>query len=232
HPAAAQACVYPNRTLYNAETPDCFFRRFTPDGKYLVAFNRNLSGLLVFRVLTASASPHQLANTTAAAAAATAAAADGKSEFWHFFQLAWSQTFTAANESLHRDLCLVTADNRYIIAVRLRRVDLANASANSLGRTPPAPPNTLTCIKALEDITVLVIDIHSGRLVDSREYLSDIIYLSGHNGVSLYEDRLCLLSLKHQCLRILRIGADGRLTNLYDIGWNTREDDAAPEHAL
>ncbi|KAJ2485592.1 hypothetical protein EV174_001625 [Coemansia sp. RSA 2320] len=213
-------------------TGDAAIEFFSIRRKYLVAFNRNLSGLLVFRVLTASASPHQLANTTAAAAAATAAAADGKSEFWHFFQLAWSQTFTAANESLHRDLCLVTADNRYIIAVRLRRVDLANASANSLGRTPPAPPNTLTCIKALEDITVLVIDIHSGRLVDSREYLSDIIYLSGHNGVSLYEDRLCLLSLKHQCLRILRIGADGRLTNLYDIGWNTREDDAAPEHAL
>ncbi|KAJ2866572.1 hypothetical protein GGH94_001464 [Coemansia aciculifera] len=215
HPSAPQSCIYPNRTIYNVETPDCFFRRFTPDGKYLLAFNRSLSGLLVFRVLTATASAQQLAD---------ASAAEGKSEFYHFFQLAWAQSYTTIGESLHRDLCLVSSDNRYIIAVRLCRADLASA--------PSPPPNTLACIKAMEDITVLVIDIHTGRLVDEREYSSDIIYLSGHNGVSLYADRLCLLSLKYQCLRILRIGPDGHLTDLHEIGWNTSDDDAVLEQAL
>ncbi|KAJ2095836.1 hypothetical protein GGI09_004675, partial [Coemansia sp. S100] len=214
-PSAPQSCIYPNRTIYHVETPDCFFRRFTPDGKYLIAFNRSLSGLLVFRVLTATASAQQLAD---------ASAAEGKSEFYHFFQLAWAQSYTAIGESLHRDLCLVSSDNRYIIAVRLCRADLASA--------PTPPPNTLTCIKAMEDITVLVIDIHTGRLVDEREYPSDIIYLSGHNGISLYEDRLCLLSLKYQCLRLLRIGPDGCLTDLHDIGWNTSDGDAVLEQAF
>ncbi|KAJ2741548.1 hypothetical protein GGI20_005110 [Coemansia sp. BCRC 34301] len=216
HPTNPLSCIYPNRTIYNVETPDCFFRRFTPDGNYLVAFNRSLTGLLVFHVINAAASVQQLAD---------AAAADGKSEFWHFFQLAWSQSYTAIGESLHRDLCLLSSDNRFIIAVRLRRADFA------MPLTAP-PPNSLTCIKAMEDITVLVIDIQSSRLVDKREYPSDIIYLSGHNGVSLYADRLCLLSLKHQCLRILRIAYDGRLTDLHEIGWNTRDDDAVLEHSL
>ncbi|KAJ2442797.1 hypothetical protein GGF42_006840, partial [Coemansia sp. RSA 2424] len=217
YPAAPQSCIYPNRTIYNVETPDCFFRRFTPDGRYLIAFNRSLTGLLVFRVANASASAQLLADA--------ATESGGKSEFWHFFQLAWAQSYTTIGESLHRDLCLMSSDNRFVIAVRLRRADFA------MPLTSP-PPNSLTCIKAMEDITVLVIDVHSGRLVDVREYPSDIIYLSGHNGVSVYADRLCLLSLKHQCLRILRIGHDGRLTDLHEIGWNTRDDDAVLEHTL
>ncbi|KAJ1671059.1 acid phosphatase det1, partial [Coemansia sp. RSA 25] len=175
YPAAPQSCIYPNRTIYNVETPDCFFRRFTPDGRYLIAFNRSLTGLLVFRVANAAASAQLLADA--------ATESGGKSEFWHFFQLAWAQSYTTIGESLHRDLCLMSSDNRFIIAVRLRRADFA------MPLTSP-PPNSLTCIKAMEDITVLVIDVHSGRLVDVREYPSDIIYLSGHNGVSIYADRL------------------------------------------
>ncbi|KAJ1824083.1 hypothetical protein GGH91_000255 [Coemansia sp. RSA 2671] len=165
--------------------------------------------------MSATASAQQLADVSAA---------QGKSEFYHFFQLAWASSYTAIGESLHRDLCLLSEDSRFIIAVRLCRADLASA--------PSPPPNTLACIKAMEDITVLVIDIQTGRLVDEREYPSDIIYLSGHNGISLYADRLCLLSLKYQCLRILRIGPDGHLTDLHEIGWNTRDDDAVFEQAL
>ncbi|KAJ2891906.1 acid phosphatase det1, partial [Coemansia aciculifera] len=227
-PTAPLSCIYPNRTIYNVETPDCFFRRFTPDGLFLIAFNRSLTGLLVFRVKNTSATAQQLSNASCPSSSSSLTATNnGKSEFWHFFQLAWSQSYTTIGESLHRDLCLLSSDNRFIIAVRLRRANFAMPHTQ-----PPPPPNSLTCIKAMEDITLLVIDVQSGRLVDSREYPSDIIYLSGHNGVSIYGDRLCLLSLKHQCLRILRISRDGRLTDLHEIGWNTRDDDFALEHAL
>ncbi|KAI7821304.1 De-etiolated protein 1 Det1-domain-containing protein [Kickxella alabastrina] len=237
HTDLIHSCIYPNRTIYNVETPDCHFKRFTPDGKYLIGFNRTLSGLQIFRVLNASASTAQLVE---------AGCVPQKSEFWHFFKLAWSQSYTNFGESLHRDLCLVTSNMRHIIAVKLRRSDPnANANVNmdiptssataglsGLQRQQLQRPNVLGCIKAMEDITIMIIDIRTGQLVDTREYPGDIIYLSGHNGISIYEDRLCFLSLKHQCLRILRVKPDGHLVDLQEIGWYTREDDSICEDTL
>lgn len=215
------SCIYPNRTLYNVETPDCTFRRFTPDGKYLIAFKRNLNGIQVFRVITPTVSSQQLQD------------ADGnvKSEFYHFFQLSWTGMFTTVGQSLHRDLCLVTANMRHMVVARISRTDFSSTSVYS--RQPPQQhPNMLTCIRAMDDISILVIDIKTGRLVDSRRYPNDIICLSGHSGVSLYGDRLCILSLKHQCLRILRIERDGHLVDLQEIGWYAHQDDSVCEDAL
>ncbi|PIA13283.1 hypothetical protein COEREDRAFT_89734 [Coemansia reversa NRRL 1564] len=218
-PEAAHSFLYPNRTIYNVETPDCYFRRFTPDGKYLIGFNRILSGIQVFRLTTASPS------TDALVAASTES---DKGEFWQFFDLVWSHTYTGIGETLHRDLCLITADSRHLIAVRLRRSDPASADSTN----QPHFPNTLACVRPMEDVTVLIIDIHTGELLDTREYPNDIIYLTGHNGISIYEDQLCLLSLKYQCLRMLRIERDGRLVAMQDIGWYTREDDSIYEDTL
>ncbi|KAJ2078425.1 hypothetical protein H4R24_004474 [Coemansia sp. RSA 988] len=218
-PEAAHSFLYPNRTIYNVEAPDCYFRRFTPDGKYLIAFNRILSGIQVFRLTTSSPSADSLAGDSSES---------DKGEFWHFFDLVWSRTYTGIGESLHRDLCLTTADSRHLIVVRLRRADPTSADAMN----QPHFPNTLACVRPMEDVTVMVIDIHTGELLDTREYPNDIIYLSGHNGISIFEDRLCLLSLKYQCLRMLRIERDGRLVAMQDIGWYTREDDSICEDTL
>ncbi|KAJ2305324.1 hypothetical protein IWW55_001986 [Coemansia sp. RSA 2706] len=206
---AAHAHVYPNRTIYGVETPDCYFRRFTPDGKYLLAFNRLLTGLQAFRVGTGC--PSTVDNGA------------GKSEFWQFFAPAWTQTLAGACETLHRDVCLVTLDGRHVIVVRVRR-------AEGVGRL--GLPNTLSCIRAMEDITLVVVDVATGAVADTRTYPSDIVYLSGHNGLSLHGDRLCVVSLKHQCLRLLRVGRDGQLADLQEIGWHTREDDAIYDDTL
>ncbi|KAJ2856474.1 hypothetical protein GGI22_003808, partial [Coemansia erecta] len=222
---APGACVYPNRTLYNVETPDCYFRRFTPDGNYLIGFGRNMSGLHVFRVLSPSASAQQLLDAGNVA---------NKSEFWHFFKLAWSRTYTSFGEALHRDLCLVTSNMRHLIIVRLRRADLGSAAAGRQQQQQQQQqlPNALSCIKAMEDITILVVALSNGEIVDTREYPNDIIYLSGHNGISLYEDKLCFLSLKNQCLRILRINSNGTLVDEREIGWHTNPDDAYYDDSL
>ncbi|KAJ2795426.1 hypothetical protein H4R20_005881, partial [Coemansia guatemalensis] len=186
---------------------------------YLIGFNRILSGIQVFRLTTASPSTDALVS---------ASTETDKGEFWQFFDLVWSHTYAGVGESLHRDLCLTTADSRHLIVVRLRRADPAGADATGQSHFP----NTLACVRPMEDVTVLVIDIHTGDLLDTREYPNDIIYLSGHNGISIYEDQLCLLSLKYQCLRMLRIERDGRLVAMQDIGWYTREDDSICEDML
>ncbi|KAJ2687207.1 hypothetical protein GGH99_003312 [Coemansia sp. RSA 1285] len=219
-PDAPGACIYPNRTLYNIETPDCYFRRFTPDGKYLIGFGRNMNGLHVFHVQGSSASTRQLID---------AGTTPSKGEFRHFFKPAWSRSYTGVGEALHRDLCLVTSNMRHLIIVRLRRADfgaMIDRQQHQHQQQASHLPSALSSIKAMEDITVLVLSLSNGDVVDRREYLSDIIYLSGHNGISLYEDKLCLLSLKNQCLRILRINSDGTLIDEREIGWHTQPDDA------
>lgn len=40
--------ITPNYTVINVKTPSCYLRRFTPDGRYLVAFNQNLNGIQIF----------------------------------------------------------------------------------------------------------------------------------------------------------------------------------------
>jgi hypothetical protein len=40
--------VTPSYTIINVKTPNCYLRRFSPDGKYLIAFNQNLNGIHIF----------------------------------------------------------------------------------------------------------------------------------------------------------------------------------------
>ncbi|KAJ1872560.1 hypothetical protein LPJ55_003018 [Coemansia sp. RSA 990] len=210
-----QQHVYPNCTIYGVETPDCHFRRFTPDGKYLIGIDRMQTGLHVFRVATASPATSALLSSGPESA---------KSEFWQFFEPLWARTFTGMGESLHRDLCLTTANSSHIIVARVRRAEAQEERSEH--------PNTLACVRAVEDISLLVIDVRTGQLVDSRMFPSDIVFLSGHSGVSILEDRLCVLSIKHQCLHMMRVGRDGHLSDMHDIGWYTREDDAIYEETL
>ncbi|KAJ2162831.1 hypothetical protein GGF46_000395 [Coemansia sp. RSA 552] len=220
-PEVAHSFMYPNRTIYNVETPDCHFRRFTPDGKFLIGFNRLLSGLQVFRVVNASPSTEALV---------TASTESGKGEFWQVFRLAWARTYTGIGESLHRDLCLVMPNMKHLIVGRIRRADPGRSNAEQTRNA--TYPNALSCVKPVEDISLLVIDIHTGKLIDTRTYHNDVMYLSGHNGISVLEDRICLLSLKNQCLHILRVENSGKLTHLREIGWYAHEDDAIYEETL
>ncbi|KAJ2199893.1 hypothetical protein GGH18_000230 [Coemansia sp. RSA 530] len=216
---AVHAYMYPNRTLYGVETPDCYFRRFSPDGKYLIGFNRQFTGLKVFRVANVSPTTEELQK---------AGTERGKGEFRQFFRLEWANVFTGIGETLHRDLCLVAPSGNHVIVVRMRRTTVASTAE----MMRHAHPNTLTCIQPMEDTTLLVIDIRSGELVDTRTYLGDIICMGGHNGISVYEDQLCLLSLQHQCLRMLRIERNGKLTDMQEIGWYTGQGDCIFEETL
>jgi len=47
--------VTPNYTVISVKTPSCYLRRFSPDGRYLVAFNQNLNGIQIFSFKGSSA---------------------------------------------------------------------------------------------------------------------------------------------------------------------------------
>jgi len=54
--------VFPNFTVMNVEKPPCFLRKFSPDGKYLVAFSADQTSIEVYEYYGASAAADLLAN--------------------------------------------------------------------------------------------------------------------------------------------------------------------------
>lgn len=41
-------CVFPNFTIINVEKPPCFLRKFSPDGKYFLAFSADQTSLEIY----------------------------------------------------------------------------------------------------------------------------------------------------------------------------------------
>ena len=48
-------CVTPDYSVLNVKTPNCYLRRFSPDGRYLIAFSGSLDGLHIFFFVSPSA---------------------------------------------------------------------------------------------------------------------------------------------------------------------------------
>lgn len=54
--------VFPNFTVMNVEKPPCFLRKFSPDGRYLIAFSADQTSIEVYEYRGASAAADLLAN--------------------------------------------------------------------------------------------------------------------------------------------------------------------------
>lgn len=54
--------VFPNFTVQNVEKPPCFLRKFSPDGKYLIAFSADQTSIEVYEYCGASAAADLVAN--------------------------------------------------------------------------------------------------------------------------------------------------------------------------
>lgn len=54
--------VFPNFTVMNVEKPPCFLRKFSPDGKYLVAFSADQTSIEVYNYCGASAAADLIAD--------------------------------------------------------------------------------------------------------------------------------------------------------------------------
>lgn len=48
-------CIFPNFSIVNVDKPPCFLRKFSPDGKYLIAFSFDQSALEIYKFQGCSA---------------------------------------------------------------------------------------------------------------------------------------------------------------------------------
>lgn len=61
--------------------------------------------------------------------------------------------------------------------------------------------------------------------MDEKSFWNDFVNLAHSMGVFLYEDLLCIMSLRYQTIHILQVRDSGNLVNVRNIGAFCLEDD-------
>ena len=216
--------IVPNFTVVNVEKPPCFLRKFTPDGKYFIAFSSDQTSVEVYRFRGPSAAEDLLAGYTGDIIANEVNEELRSGAFSRFFHLKHTIAVTTTGEQLNRECSLFVNDGRFVIVGSACYVpedptpNFSDIFRNNESVSPhPRSP--------LEDCSLHIIDIVNGRLCDTRTMKTDKIFLSHNQGLYLYQDTLAVLSVQHQSIHIFRITNEGYFVDVRTIGRFCFDDD-------
>jgi len=115
--------IFPNFTVVNVEKPACFLRKFSPDGRHLIAFSADQTSLEIYEFCgPASAAdmlnmlpPNDAATDFLSDNVDTLAAIHVRSQlFSRFFRLKRVTGIAVSGESLNRECSLFTSDGRSV----------------------------------------------------------------------------------------------------------------------
>lgn len=217
--------IVPNLTVVNIEKPPCFLRKFSPDGKYFVAFSADQTSVEIYEYKGPSAGEallHKIASNRSTA--------DVESEtirskiFEQFFRLKHSVNVAVNDEQLNRECSLFTDDCNYIIVGSAAYVteDTFPSFFDIYRNNESVSPNPRSF---LENYTLYLIDMKNGILRDKRVFKTDKIFLSHNQGLYLYHDFLCVLSVQHQTIHVYQVTKEGYFVNVRCIGRFCYDDD-------
>ncbi|KAJ8626285.1 hypothetical protein MRB53_019592 [Persea americana] len=91
----------------------------------------------------------------------------------------------------------------------------------------PATEGAIHGVPSIEKITFHLVRLQDGVILDEKVFNNDFVNLA-HSmgmGVFLYDDLLCIMSLRYQTIHILQIRDSGNLVDVRAIGAFCREDD-------
>ncbi|KAK7891959.1 hypothetical protein WMY93_023922 [Mugilogobius chulae] len=140
------------------------------------------------------------------------------------FSLLYVTNVASNGEHLNRECSLFTDDCRYVIV----------GSAVYVPEDPPpyffevyrnnesVTPNPRS---PLEDYSLHIIDLHTGRLCDTRCFKCDKIILSHNQGLYLYRNILAVLSVQQQTIHVFQVTPEGTFLDVRTIGRFCYEDD-------
>lgn len=225
--------VFPDHTVYNVEVPNCFIKKFTSDGEYLLAFTKNLQGIQLYHFR----GPQE------------GAASVHENKFDTYFTFMYEKFLTCNNEVLCRDFCLQSSCGNFLILASSG--PSANPPSSSLSSSigtpepslsdsgsfsPPTfgiqpPPdaenpfqNLMNGLSNLEDVTFYLVGLHDGQVYDKRSFKRDFIHLAHHGGVYLYDNLFVVLSLHTQTIHLFQIKGT-QFVDVRTIGHQCFEDD-------
>ncbi|KAF7022442.1 hypothetical protein CFC21_035195 [Triticum aestivum] len=80
-------------------------------------------------------------------------------------------------------------------------------------------------VPSIEKITFYLVRLEDGAILDEKAFCNDFINLAHSIGAYLYEDLVCIVSLRYQTIHVLQIRDSGSLVEVRRIGAFCREDD-------
>ncbi|TVU20764.1 hypothetical protein EJB05_30360, partial [Eragrostis curvula] len=199
--------LVPSYTIYDIDCPDYSFRKFTDDGKYLVAFSRNHQDLIVYRPIWLTYSCNEKCNPHDLPPKAK--------KFDSFFKELYSMPLASSNEYICKDFFL------YMECHQFGLFATSTAQSNDTSATEGA----INGVPSIEKITFYLVRLEDGVILDEKAFCNDFINLAHSIGAYLYEDLLCIVSLRYQTIHILQIRDSGNLVEVRKIGAFCREDD-------
>jgi len=212
--------IYPNYTLVNVEKPPCFLRKFTPCGKYFIAFSMCQTSLEIYRFHGAEAAGDLIQECTDYPMGSKNYNLDFlTNDFWpghnklrnnvfdKFFTLEHTVHLAEGGEQLNRECSLFSECGRFVIVGSACYLpDEPHPPMHEIYRNnesvAPNPRNPL------EDYTIHCVDIEVGVHCDSLKFKNDKIFLSHNQGIYLYKDVLAILSVQHQTIYIYQLDTD------------------------
>ncbi|KAJ1257369.1 hypothetical protein BS78_K075800 [Paspalum vaginatum] len=199
--------LVPSYTIYDIDCPDFSFRKFTDDGKYLVAFSRNHQDLIVYRPIWLTYSCNEECDSHDLPPKAK--------KFDSFFEQLYSIPLASSNEYICKDFFLYMECHQFGL--------FATSTAQSNDST--ATEGAIHGVPSIEKITFYLVRLEDGVILDEKAFCNDFINLAHSIGAYLYEDLLCIVSLRYQTIHILQIRDSGNLVEVRRIGAFCREDD-------
>ncbi|XP_023697415.2 DET1 homolog isoform X3 [Paramormyrops kingsleyae] len=219
--------VFPNFTVVNVEKPPCFLRKFSPDGRCFIAFSSDQTSLEIYEYQGCQAAEDLLLGQegdTLAGGHDQRSLGVRARLFERFFSLLHVTSVASNGEHLNRECSLFTDDGRYVIVGSAAYLPedphphFFEVYRNNESVTPnPRSP--------LEDYSLHVVDLHTGRLCDTRAFKCDKIILSHNQGLYLYRNILAVLSVQQQTIHVFQVTPEGTFLDVRTIGRFCYEDD-------
>lgn len=196
--------VHPNCTVLNVEKPPCYLRKFTPTGRQFIAFSQDQTSVEVYDYLGCSKAADLLRNFRENCIGQN----NGgdfvrKRIFEKLFARKHVIRVSTRGQQLNRECSLLSTNGALAIV----------GSASITTVSPPSFHDVFTNNEAvtpnplfpLENYTIYLLSIHSGRVCHSMEFKYDKIFLSHNQGIYLLRDTLAILSVQHQTIYVYKI---------------------------
>ncbi|KAG9446436.1 hypothetical protein H6P81_012564 [Aristolochia fimbriata] len=201
--------LVPADTIYDVNSPDHNFRKFTDDGQYLISFSRNYQDLIVYRPTWLSYSCKEefcdLHDDLPLKAR----------RFESFFTQLHCTPLAATNEVICKDFFLYVESKQFGLF----------ATSTAQGSDAPLTEGAVHGVPSIERITFHLVRLEDGSVLDEKILYNDFVNLAHSMGVFLYDDLLAILSLRYQTIHILQVRDSGNLVHVRAIGAFCREDD-------
>jgi de-etiolated-1 len=195
-------------------------RKFSPCGKFLIAFSSDQSSLEIYEFKGASAAGDLIGENWTDEVVPNVnrdKAYEIRSKiFDKLFKLKHVVNMDGSEKQLNRECSLFCNDGKHVIVgAAILISDDQRPHFYELYTNNEFISTTANC--PLEDYTLYIIDLIEGRITDSIEFKNDKIILSHNQGLYLYNDTLAVLSIQHQTIHVYHI-LEGSFMHVRQIG--------------